>query len=208
MGVVVSIDAGTTGVRAFAVDEEGRPAGWSYREFPQHFPRPGWVEHDPTEIWHAVEATLHDLRARLAADGQAVAAIGITNQRETAVVWNRRTGDPLHRAIVWQDRRTADRCAELEAAGHLDVVRRRTGLVLDPYFSATKLEWLLTEGQVAADADLAFGTVDSWLVWNLTGGAGGGLPVTHPSNAPPTLLFGIERLAGGDELCGHFLVPP
>src|SRR4051812_10562176 len=207
MGVVVSIDAGTTGVRAFAVDEEGRPAGWSYREFPQHFPRPGWVEHDPTEIWHAVEATLHDLRARLAADGQAVAAIGITNQRETAVVWNRRTGAPLPRAIVWQDRRTADRCAQLEAAGHLGAVRRRTGLVLDPYFSATKLEWLLTEGGVAAGPDLAFGTVDSWLVWNLTGGTDGGVHVTDPSNASRTLLYDIEALAWSDELCDLFGVP-
>src|SRR4051794_3249233 len=110
MGGGVGIDAGPPRGRGLAVGGGGGPPRWSYREFPQHFPRPGWVEHDPIEIWHAVEATLHDLRARLAADGQAVAAIGITNQRETAVVWNRRTGDPLHRAIVWQDRRTADRC--------------------------------------------------------------------------------------------------
>src|SRR3954451_15193430 len=164
MAVVVSIDAGTTGVRAFAVDEQGRPAGWSYREFTQHFPRPGWVEHDAAEILDTALATLADLRSRLATNDHTVAAIGITNQRETVVVWDRRTGRPLHRAIVWQDRRTAARCEELTAAGHLDLVRRRTGLVLDPYFSGTKLAWLLSEdgGGVPADENLAFGTVDSW----------------------------------------------
>src|SRR3954462_11276507 len=180
MAVVVSIDAGTTGVRAFAVDEDGAPAGWSYREFPQYFPRPGWVEHDAEEIWAAVEATLAELRRRLAEDGQTVAAIGITNQRETVVVWDRRTGRPLHRAIVWQDRRTAARCEELTAAGHLDLVRRRTGLVLDPYFSGTKLGWLLSDGDgeggggVAADENLAFGSGDSWGIWELTNGGGAG----------------------------------
>src|SRR3954469_9846881 len=184
MAVVIAIDAGTTGVRAFAVDERGRPAGWSYREFPQHFPRPGWVEHDADEIWAAVEATLHDLRQRLDAEGQSVAAIGITNQRETVVVWDRRTGRPLHRAIVWQDRRTAARCDELAEAGHLDLVRRRTGLVLDPYFSGTKLAWLLTEGGVPADDKLAFGTVDSWIIWKLTNGA---VHTTDPSNACRTM---------------------
>src|SRR3954467_3178636 len=143
MAVVLAIGAGTAGVRAFAVDEQGQPAGWSYREFPQHFPQPGWVEHDPDDIWNATEATLAELRANLP-DGTAIAAIGITNQRETTVVWDRRTGQPRHRAIVWQDRRPAARCDELrEQPGTLDMVRRRTGLVLDPYFSATKLEWLL-----------------------------------------------------------------
>src|SRR3954453_12650040 len=122
MAVVIAIDAGTTGVRAFAVDEDGQPAGWSYREFPQYFPRPGWVEHDPAEIWDTVQIVLAELRERLRAGGPPVAAIGITNQRETAVAWNRRTAQPLHRAIVWQDRRTADRCGELEAAGHLPLV--------------------------------------------------------------------------------------
>src|SRR3954471_17459303 len=154
MGVVVAIDAGTTGVRAFAVDERGQPVGWSYREFPQHFPRPGWVEHDADDIWDAVQTTLAELRADL---DQPVAAIGITNQRETTVVWDRRTGRPLHRAIVWQDRRTAARCDALREAGHLDLVRSATGLVLDPYFSGTKLEWLLTEGGVEPGPDLAFG---------------------------------------------------
>jgi glycerol kinase len=201
VAVVVALDAGTTGVRAFAVDEEGRPAGWAYREFPQHFPRPGWVEHDADDIWAAVEATLGELRGRL---DQPVAAIGITNQRETAVVWDRRTGRPLHRAIVWQDRRTAARCDQLREAGHLDLVRRTTGLVLDPYFSGTKLEWMLTEGGVEAGPDLAFGTVDSWLLWKLTDGA---VHATDPSNASRTLLYDITKRAWSDELCQLLGVP-
>jgi glycerol kinase len=143
MAVVIAIDAGTTGVRSFAVDESGATRGRSYREFPQYFPRPGWVEHDPVEIWDAVVTTLAELTRSL---DEPVAAIGITNQRETTVVWDRRTGEPRHRAIVWQDRRTADRCRELTEAGHLDLVRRQTGLVLDPYFTGTKLEWLLGPG--------------------------------------------------------------
>ncbi len=204
MGVVVAIDAGTTGVRAFAVDEQGQPAGWSYREFPQHFPRPGWVEHDADDIWEAVRTTLGDLHERLTADGQTIATIGITDQRETVVVWDRRTGRPLHRAIVWQDRRTAARCDALRDAGHLDLVRHTTGLVLDPYFSGTKLEWLLAEGGVEAGADLAFGTVDSWVLWNLTGGA---VHATDPSNASRTLLYDIRRQAWSDELCDLLGVP-
>jgi glycerol kinase len=211
MGVVVAIDAGTTGVRAFAVDEQGRPAGWSYREFPQYFPRPGWVEHDADEIWAAVEVTLGELVGELARRGETVAAIGITDQRETAVVWDRRTGRPLHRAIVWQDRRTAARCDALREAGRLPLVRDTTGLVLDPYFSATKLEWLLTEGGVdGANPDLAFGTVDSWVLWNLTGGGGGGggaVHATDPSNASRTMLFDIGSRAWSPELCDLFGVP-
>jgi glycerol kinase len=199
-GVIVAIDAGTTGVRAMAFDEAGAPAGWSYREFPQHFPRPGWVEHDAGDIWDAVVTTLGELTASL---DRPVAAIGITNQRETTVVWDRRTGKPLHRAIVWQDRRTAERCDELRAAGHLPLVRAATGLVLDPYFSATKLAWLLTEGGVDAGPDLAFGTVDSWVLWNLTGG----LHLTDPSNASRTLLYDIRSRAWSDELCELFGVP-
>src|SRR3954469_12191753 len=205
MAVVIAIDAGTTGVRAFAVDEQGQPAGWSYREFPQHFPQPGWVEHDPDDIWAATEQTLAELRANLG--GTPIAAIGITNQRETAVVWDRRTGQPRHRAIVWQDRRTAARCDELrEQPGTLDMVRRRTGLVLDPYFSATKLEWLLDpdKGGVEADANLAFGTIDSWIIWKLTNGES---HATDPSNASRTLLYDIGDLAWSDELCDLFGVP-
>ncbi|MDQ6698017.1 MAG: glycerol kinase GlpK [Actinomycetota bacterium] len=202
MAVVVALDAGTTGVRAFAVDEAGQPAGFRYQEFTQHFPRPGWVEHDPTEIWEAVVTTTTQLIASLE---QPVAALGITNQRESVVVWDRRTGRPLHRALVWQDRRTAQRCEALEAAGHLPLVRDRTGLVLDPYFSASKLEWLLTEGGVEVGPNLAFGTVDAWLVWNLTGGE---VHATEASNASRTMLFDIRRLEWSGELCDLFSVPP
>src|SRR2546421_544314 len=142
MPALIAIDAGTTGVRAFAVDGEGRPQGFSYRELTQYFPRPGWVEHDPDEIWAAVQTTLAELAGRLADDGVPVAAVGITNQRETVVAWDRRTGRPLHRALVWQDRRTADRCDALREAGHEPAVRAATGLVLGPHFSATKIAWL------------------------------------------------------------------
>ncbi|MCU1485803.1 MAG: glycerol kinase [Actinomycetia bacterium] len=199
MGVVLAIDAGTTGVRTFAVDEAGRPVGWAYREFAQHYPRPGWVEHDAEEIWAAVQATMAEVTASI---DQPVAAIGITDQRETVVAWDRRTGTPLHRAIVWQDRRTADRCGELEAAGHLPLVRRRTGLVLDPYFSATKIAWLLTEGGVVPGPDVAVGTIDSWLLFKLTGEH-----LTDASNASRTSLFDIGELAWSDELCELFDVP-
>lgn len=207
MGVVLAIDAGTTGVRTYAVGEDGRPRTSSYREFPQHFPRPGWVEHDPEEIWDATVATLEEVAAQVARDGESVAAIGITNQRETTVVWDAVSGAPRHRALVWQDRRTAERCDELRAAGHEPLVRVRTGLVLDPYFSGTKLEWLLTHGGVDADANLRFGTVDSWIVWRLTGGTERGAHVTDATNASRTLLFDIDRLEWSDELLAIFGVP-
>ena len=207
MPVVIAVDAGTTGVRALAVDDGGTPRGMAYRELTQFFPRPGWVEHDADEIFSAVFDTVAELGGRLAADGITVAALGVTNQRETAVVWDRRTGRPLHRALVWQDRRTAPRCDELRAAGLEPEIRRATGLVLDPYFSATKLEWLLTEGGVSASPDLAFGTVDSWVCWRLTGGPEGGLHVTDPSNASRTLLFDIGRLEWSERLCEIFGVP-
>ncbi len=200
--VVIAVDAGTTGIRSRAVFADGRPAVASYREFTQHFPRPGWVEHDAGEIWDAVGATLNDVVEQVGRDQ--VAAIGITNQRETVVAWDRSTGVPLAPAIVWQDRRTAARCEELRAAGHLDLVRRRTGLVLDPYFSGTKLEWLLTEGGVAVTDDLALGTIDSWVIWNLTGGE---RFVTDATNASRTLLFDIGRLEWDDELCDLLHVP-
>ena len=205
MAVVIAIDAGTTGVRSFAVRPDGSPAGYAYREFPQHFPRPGWVEHDPADIWNATTETLADLVATL--DGEPVAAIGITNQRETTVAWDRRSEAPLHNALVWQDRRTAARCDQLREAGHLEEVRATTGLVLDPYFSATKLEWLLTEGGVEVGPNTALGTVDSWLVWNLTGGRAGGVHATEPSNAGRTLLFDIRSLAWSPALCDLFGVP-
>jgi glycerol kinase len=199
--VTIAIDAGTTGVRALAVDDAGRPAGWSYRELPQHFPRPGWVEHDPEEIWEAVETTLAELRSNL---GVPVAAIGITNQRETVVAWDRRTGEPFHNAIVWQDRRTAARCRRLEDDGHLPLVRSTTGLVLDPYFSATKMAWLLSEGGIDAGPRLALGTVDSWILWKLTAGRAF---ATDPSNASRTMLYDIGHGAWSRELCDLFGVP-
>jgi glycerol kinase len=201
VAVVVAIDAGTTGVRAVAVGEDSALRAWSYREFPQHFPRPGWVEHDAVDIWEAVVATVGEVRAAIA---EPVAAVGVTVQRETVVAWDRRSGRPRHRAIVWQDRRTASRCDALREAGHLPFVRERTGLVLDPYFSATKLEWLLTEGGVEADADLALGTVDSWIVWNLTAGS---VHATDPSNASRTLLFDLGERRWCDDLCDLFGVP-
>lgn len=207
--VVVAIDAGTTGVRALAVDAGARVTDVAYRELTQHFPRPGWVEHDPGEIWDAVRSTLAELVARLAEKRPRapVAAIGITNQRETLVAFDRSSGRPLHRAIVWQDRRTADLCAELGHAGHLPLVRARTGLVLDPYFSATKAAWLLRHGDLALAADdpnLSFCTVDTWVLRNLTGGA---VYATDPSNASRTLLLDSETLTWDPELCDLFGVP-
>jgi glycerol kinase len=207
MSCVIAIDAGTTGVRSFAVGDDGVPLVRSYREFPQHFPQPGWVEHDADDIWRATTATLADVVRELREREVTIAAIGITNQRETVVVWDRRTGTPRARAIVWQDRRTAERCDELRAAGHEPMIRRATGLVLDPYFSASKLAWLLHQGDVANDDDLAFGTVDAWLLWKLTGGPNGGVHATDPSNASRTMLYDIGAGAWSDELCALFDVP-
>jgi len=209
-GHVVAIDAGTTGIRAVVVDERAQVVDVAYRELTQYFPRPGWVEHDPAEIWDAVCATLAEVGGRLADAGRTVAAIGITNQRETLVAFDRSTGRPLHRAIVWQDRRTAAICAELERRGHLPMVRATTGLMLDPYFTASKITWLLRHGELALapeSADLAFGTVDSWILWNLTGGTQGGEFATDPSNASRTMLLDTATLAWSDELCALFGVP-
>ena len=198
MTVVLAIDAGTTSVRTIAFDASGRIVASAQREFPQYFPMPGRVEHDAAEIWDAVQSTLGEVAGGLEAPP---AAIGVTNQRETVVAWSRRSSKPVHRAIVWQDRRTAARCAQLERDGALPMVCERTGLVLDPYFSASKLEWLLTEGGVAAGPDLALGTVDSWIVWNLTGG---GVHATDATNAARTMLFDIGSLRWHDELCSLF----
>jgi glycerol kinase len=210
MGNVVAIDAGTTGVRALVVDEQACVVDVAYREITQYFPRPGWVEHDPVEIWDAVRATLAEVGGRLAEVGGTVAAIGITNQRETLVAFDRTDGRPLHRAIVWQDRRTADICAALEHDGHLPMVREKTGLMLDPYFTATKITYLLRQGELALSARspaLAFGTVDSWLLWNLTGGTEGGQFATDPSNASRTMLLDTATLAWSADLCALFGVP-
>ena len=197
--VVIAIDAGTTGVRARAVFTDGRPSISSYQEFPQYFPQPGWIEHDANEIWSAVHATLTDVIKKI---DQPIAAIGITNQRETIVAWDKQTGKPFGKAIVWQDRRTAQRCQELEPA--LPLVRATTGLVLDPYFSASKIEWMITHGNLPVDDRLAFGTIDSWIIWNLTSGSAF---VTDATNASRTMLFDIQNMCWSKELCELFKVP-
>ena len=189
-----------------AVDDTGTPRGLSYRELTQYFPQPGWVEHDAAEIWEGVRATLAGVMSELP-PGAVVACVGITNQRETVVAWDRRTGTPSARAIVWQDRRTAGRCDELVAEGHLDVVRTRTGLVLDPYFSGTKMAWLLEHGGVANGPDLCLGTVDDWVLWNLTGGPTGGVHATDASNASRTMLYDITQRRWSAELCDMLRVP-
>jgi len=208
VGSVLAIDAGTTGVRTLAFDESGERTTLAYRPLTQHFPRPGWVEHDPEEIWSCVVETLAEVASALGARGETIAGIGLTNQRETVVAWNRATGHPLHPAIVWQDRRTAARCEELAGTGLLPRVRERTGLVLDAYFSATKFEWLLREGGVAgadlASGALCLGTVDSWLLFRLTGGDAF---VTDVSNAARTMLFDIRARVWTPELCEVFGVP-
>ncbi len=200
MSVVIAIDAGTTGVRSRAVFTDGSKSISSYREFTQHFPQPGWVEHDAQEIWQAVLATLQDVTEQI---NQTITAIGITNQRETIVAWNKQTGKPYGNAIVWQDRRTADRCIEL--AENLSLVRQQTGLVLDPYFSATKIEWLLSNREIRQDDDLCIGTIDSWLIWNLTGSKSF---VTDCTNASRTMLFDITELCWSDQLTKLFGVQP
>ncbi len=199
--VILALDQGTTGSTAIVFDEEGRAAGRSYSEFGQHFPRPGWVEHDANEIWEVTRRVGHEALAAAGVSGRDLKAIGITNQRETVVAWDPKTGEPLHRALVWQDRRTAARCDALRESGHEEVVRRRTGLVLDPYFSGTKIEWLIREGGV--DSDAAFGTIDSWLVFKLTGNH-----ATDYSNASRTLLFDIDALDWHAELCDPLGIDP
>ncbi len=205
MTVVIAIDAGTTGIRAFALDAHGNPCGFAYHDFPQYFPQPGWVEHDPMEIWDTTTRVLGELLAALG--DVTVAAIGITNQRETVVAWSRHSGLPHHRAIVWQDRRTSSQCESLRAAGHESMIRNITGLVTDPYFSATKMAWLMREAGVTADADLAFGTIDTWLLWNLTGGPNGGVFVTEPSNASRTMLMDLRTLDWSPDCLDLFEIP-
>ncbi|HKE13613.1 MAG TPA: glycerol kinase GlpK [Kofleriaceae bacterium] len=192
---VVAIDQGTTGTTVLVLDEELRIVGRDTREFRQIYPQPGWVEHDPDDIWRSVEEALSGALGQAGIDAATVAAVGITNQRETAVVWERRSLRPARTAIVWQDRRTADRCAALKQAGHEQRVRRVTGLVIDPYFSATKFAWMLENDadlrRRATSGEVAFGTVDSYLVARLTGGA---VHVTDATNASRTLLCGLESL--------------
>lgn len=205
---LLAIDAGTTGVTALVIDEAGAVLARGYTEFPQHFPRPGWVEHDGDEIIDAVLASCSSALQAAGARAADLAAIGITNQRETAVLWDRSTLQPVHRAIVWQDRRTAGACDALREAGHADLIRDRSGLVIDAYFSGTKLQWLLDHVEGARDAarkgTLAFGTVDSWLVARLTGGKA---HVTDPSNAARTMLYDIRADAWSEELCDLLGIP-
>src|SRR5436189_3999418 len=200
--VVLSLDEGTTGATAVAVGMDGEVRGKGYEEITQHYPRPGWVEHDPAEIWSAVKASARQALDAANAKPGDVAAIGITNQRETLVLWDRRTLQPISSAIVWQDRRTADQCAGLREAGHEQRVRETTGLVLDPYFTATKLAWAINN--VAGVADAAAGTVDSWLIARLSAGRD---HVTDASNASRTLLFDIDRGEWSQEMAELFGVP-
>ena len=194
--MILAIDQGTTGTTCLVVDDELRPRGRGYREFPQYYPRPGWVEHDPEELWASVLGAAEDAVRSAGVRPPKLEAIGITNQRETTVLWERATGRPVAPAIVWQDRRTAERCRELPA----DLLRERTGLVPDPYFSATKLEWLLARTDVPRD-ELAFGTVDAWLVWKLTGGR---VHATDLTNASRTMLLSLDSLDWDDELLDLF----
>ncbi len=199
--MILAIDQGTTGTTCLVFDREGKITGRAYSEFEQHFPRPGWVEHDPTEIWDTTLRVATEALRDAGTEGSALDAIGITNQRETVVAWDPDTGEPVHNALVWQDRRTAARCDALREAGHEDLVRERTGLVLDPYFSGTKIEWLLKNADGAGDA--VFGTIDSWLVFKLTG-----RHATEISNASRTLLFDIGKREWDAELCELLGVDP
>jgi len=203
--LLLAIDQGTTSTRAILFDAAGGIRHIAQRELRQIYPRPGWVEHDPEEIWQAVAATCRDV---IAAAPAPVAAIGITNQRETTVLWDRATGRPVHNAIVWQDRRTADICQRWRDDGLGDVVARRTGLVIDPYFSASKIRWLLgTQPGLAERAragEIAFGTIDTFLLWRLSGGK---IHATDVTNASRTMLYDLNRLDWDDELLGHFGIP-
>jgi glycerol kinase len=205
--MILAIDQGTTGTTCLVFDDQAKLRSRAYREFAQHFPQPGWVEHDADEIWEVTRAVAHEaLRSAGLPPGQ-VSAVGVTNQRETVVAWDARTGAPLHRAIVWQDRRTAERCDELRADGLEQLVRERTGLVVDPYFSGTKIEWLLQHVpglQERANRDqVRFGTIDAWLSLKLTGGA-----VTDWTNASRTMLFDIHELRWDEELCAVLGIAP
>jgi glycerol kinase len=199
--VILAIDQGTTGTTCLVFDAEGEVRGRAYSEFEQHFPRPGWVEHDATEIWEVTRGVGAEAMRDAGIKGTDLQGIGITNQRETVVAWDPRSGEPIHRALVWQDRRTAARCDELREAGHQELVRERTGLVIDPYFSGTKIEWILANVEGAERA--AFGTIDAWLAFKLTG-----RHVCDFTNASRTMLFDIHRMAWDADLCGLLGVDP
>ena len=207
-GYVVAIDQGTTSTRAMVFDDLLRIRGVGQQEFTQHFPRPGWVEHDPADLWRSSVETVRLALADAGISASNVAAIGIANQRETTLVWDRKTGEPIHRAIVWQDRRTSDFCRHLKAEGHEPSITARTGLIIDPYFSGTKIAWLLDAvpgARARAEAgQLAFGTVDSWLIWNMTGGR---QHVTDATNASRTLLYNIHEQAWDADMLALFGIP-
>jgi glycerol kinase len=204
---ILAIDQGTTSTRAIIFDDGARPVVAAQRELAQHYPQPGWVEHDPEDMWRDTLAVARE--AMEAIDPRRIAAVGIANQRETVIVWDRATGEPVHRAIVWQDRRTSDECARLKGEGAEELVRERTGLLLDPYFSATKIAWILDHvpgARARAErGELACGTIDSFLLWRLTGGE---VHATDATNASRTALFDIHRNCWDEELCRLFRVPP
>ena len=205
---VLAIDQGTTSTRCILFDSAAKPVATAQREFQQHYPGPGWVEHDPEDIWRDTVATMREVVASARVDVSEIAGIGITNQRETVVVWERSSGRPVHNAIVWQDRRTADFCASLKSAGMEDMVTRKSGLLIDPYFSATKLAWILdnVDGtrESAERGELAFGTIDSFLLSRLTAGK---VHATDPTNAGRTLLFNIMNEEWDDDLLNLFNIP-
>ena len=209
MTYILAIDQGTTSSRAILFDKDMRPVQSCQQEFPQYFPQSGWVEHDAQEIWASVQAVVGGVMAQAGCTAKDIAAIGITNQRETTLVWDRKTGAPIHRAIVWQDRRTSAFCDRLRAEGHEAEITQKTGLLLDPYFSATKLHWLLThvEGAAAraARGELLFGTMDSYLIWKLTEGRA---HVTDATNAARTMLYDIRQGCWDAQICALMQVPP
>ena len=208
MTYLLALDQGTSSSRSIVFDRQGRIVALAQRELPQIYPQPGWVEHDPMEIWRGQLATAQEALAKAGITARDVAALGITNQRETAVIWNRRTGQPIHHAIVWQDRRGEPLCAQLREQGHGPLIQSRTGLLIDSYFSATKIRWLLDNvpgaRQQAGRGELAFGTIDSWLLWQLTGGS---LHATDVSNASRTMLFDVHRNRWDEELLDLLQVP-
>ena len=205
---ILALDQGTTSSRSMIFDHHGNIISQAQKEFKQIFPQPGWVEHDAEEIWSTQYGTLAEAIAKAGITMRQIAGIGITNQRETTVVWDRKTGKPIYNAIVWQDRRTAAYCDELKAANHAKNIQEKTGLIIDAYFSATKLKWILDNvsgaRQKAENGELAFGTIDTWLAWNLSGGE---LHVTDVSNASRTMLLNIHDCQWDDELLKLFTIP-
>ncbi|NVK85300.1 MAG: glycerol kinase, partial [Cytophagia bacterium] len=205
---IITIDAGTTSERAIIFDHKGAIVDTSQKEFEQFYPKPGWVEHSPLEIWETQKFTVNDVLEKQKINASQIAAIGITNQRETTIVWDRKTGKSIHKAIVWQDRRTAGYCEELKSRNVMDKIQQKTGLLIDAYFSGSKIRWILDHVDGAQEraekGELAFGTVDTWLLWKLTNGA---VHATDVSNASRTMLYNIHELDWDDELLELFNIP-